>query len=95
MYDRHEFQETISTKFNLVCDNVEKRHFLGSVMMMGLLVGSFLGGPLGWWPRNRSRHIRHRIGTEILIFDFFLFRKNNSLIALKISLKHCDKSDYQ
>ena len=40
------FEETLTTKFNLVCDNVEKRHFIGSVMMLGLTIGSLLGGPL-------------------------------------------------
>ena len=34
-------------RLNLVCSNVERRHFLGSVMMMGLTLGSFLGGPIG------------------------------------------------
>ena len=46
VYDRSEFYETITTDLDLVCDNVEKRHFLGSVLMMGLTMGSMLGGPL-------------------------------------------------
>ena len=47
VYDRSEFSATLTTDLDLVCEGVERRHFLGSVMMMGLTLGSFLGGPLG------------------------------------------------
>ncbi len=47
VYDSSEFSETLSTRLDLVCARVGMRHFLGSVMMVGLTLGSFLGGPLG------------------------------------------------
>ena len=47
VYDKSEFSSTLTTELDLVCDNVGKRHFLGSVMMMGLTLGSLLGGPIG------------------------------------------------
>ena len=46
VYDHSEFSETLTTKFDLVCDKVNQRHSLGSIMMVGLLTGSLLGGPL-------------------------------------------------
>ncbi|XP_059089923.1 organic cation transporter protein-like isoform X2 [Tigriopus californicus] len=47
VYDRSEFPATITTELDLVCDQVQRRHFMGSVMMMGLTLGSLLGGPIG------------------------------------------------
>ncbi len=47
VFDRSEFQRTLSTELSLVCSDVSKRHFVDTVMMMGLLLGSFIGGPLG------------------------------------------------
>ena len=46
VYDTSEFSETLATKLDLVCDKVNVRHSLGSIMMLGLLTGSLLGGPL-------------------------------------------------
>eukprot|EP00095_Tigriopus_kingsejongensis_P007773 maker-scaffold154_size301342-snap-gene-2.22 protein:Tk07773 transcript:maker-scaffold154_size301342-snap-gene-2.22-mRNA-1 annotation:"hypothetical protein BRAFLDRAFT_225757" len=47
VYDQSEFPATITTELDLVCEQVDKRHFLGSVMMLGLTFGSLIGGPLG------------------------------------------------
>ena len=44
VYDRSIFTETISTEFDLVCSQNTFVSFLGTVYMMGLFFGSFLGG---------------------------------------------------
>ena len=46
VYDQSEFSATLTTKLDLVCDKVNVRHSLGSIMMFGLLTGSLIGGPL-------------------------------------------------
>ena len=46
VYDRSEFSATLTTKLDLVCDKVNVRHSLGSIMMLGLMTGSLIGGPL-------------------------------------------------
>ena len=46
IYDRSIFEETLTTELDLVCNDEYKVHFIGTVMMIGLLVGSLLGGPL-------------------------------------------------
>ena len=47
VYDHSEFVRTLTTELDLVCGAVAKRHFLDTVMMLGLLVGSLVAGPLG------------------------------------------------
>jgi hypothetical protein len=47
VYDRSEFESTLTTELDLVCDDVGRRHLLGSAMMLGLTLGSLIGGPLG------------------------------------------------
>ena len=44
IYDRKELDETMATEFNLVCDRKHLVGFLGSLFMLGLLLGSLLGG---------------------------------------------------
>lgn len=46
IYDRSIFEETLTTELDLVCDSDYKVNFIGTIMMVGLLVGSILGGPL-------------------------------------------------
>ena len=46
VYDLSEFKSTLTTELDLVCGKVNQRHFLGSVMMFGLMTGSLLGGPI-------------------------------------------------
>ena len=46
VYETFEFTETLTTKLNLVCDNESKRRLLGTLMMLGLLLGSLVGGRL-------------------------------------------------
>ena len=41
------FGDTLATELDLVCGAVAKRHFLDTVMMLGLLAGSLIAGPLG------------------------------------------------
>ena len=47
VYDTDQFTETLATKENLVCEDEWKRRILGTLMMLGLLVGSIIGGRLG------------------------------------------------
>ena len=47
IYDNTYFDETVATKFDLVCDNEHYRSLLGTIMILGLLVGSITGGRLG------------------------------------------------
>ena len=47
IYDTSEFTETLTTTSNLVCEDEWKRRFLGTLLMLGLLVGSIIGGRLG------------------------------------------------
>merc|ERR1712241_406954 len=47
VYDTDQFSETLATKENLVCEDEWKRRILGTLMMLGLLVGSIIGGRLG------------------------------------------------
>ena len=46
VYDTSVFEETLTTKFDLVCDEESKRRLLGTLMMLGLLIGSLIGGRL-------------------------------------------------
>ena len=47
IYDEKYFDETVVTKFNLVCDTQYKRNLLRTLLILGLLFGSLLGGRLG------------------------------------------------
>ncbi len=47
VYDRSIFQETITTRLDLVCGDKYKPKLLGSILMAGLIVGCLIGGPLG------------------------------------------------
>ena len=44
VYDQSVFPETLTTELNLVCDNESKRRLLSTLMMLGLMIGSLLGG---------------------------------------------------
>ena len=47
IYDDYYFDETLATKYDLVCDFEYKTQLLNSLLMLGLLIGSFIGGRLG------------------------------------------------
>ena len=47
IYDNSVFQETLTSKFDLICEDDHKHRFLGTLMMLGLLFGSLVGGQLG------------------------------------------------
>ncbi|QQP52038.1 Uncharacterized protein FKW44_004033 [Caligus rogercresseyi] len=47
VYDKSDYQETIATKYNLVCDSEYKQKLLGTMIMVGLMFGSILGGRAG------------------------------------------------
>ena len=47
IFDTHYFDETLATKFGLVCENEYKRQLLDVIMMLGILIGSVVGGTLG------------------------------------------------
>ena len=45
VYDRSIFRETLATELDLVCDAKYKVDFIGTIMMIGLMARSILGGP--------------------------------------------------
>ena len=45
LYEPYEYTSTIVTEFSLVCDQQYKIALSGTFYMIGLLVGSFVGGP--------------------------------------------------
>ena len=47
VYDQYYFDETLATKFDLICDNEYKSQLLHVIMMLGILIGSVVGGTLG------------------------------------------------
>ncbi len=47
VYDDTYFEENLTTKFDLVCDMEYKAQLLGSVLVLGILIGSIFGGRLG------------------------------------------------
>ena len=47
IYDNEYFDETLITKFDLVCDNEYKKSLLGTLLIIGLLFGSLIGGFVG------------------------------------------------
>ena len=47
VYDSSVFEETLATKLDLVCGGEGLQKLLGTFVMFGLLVGSFLGGWAG------------------------------------------------
>ena len=47
IYDNTYFDETVATKFDLVCDKEFYKNLLQTVLILGLLVGSLAGGTLG------------------------------------------------
>ena len=44
IFDHSIFSETITTEFELVCDHKSQYQFLGTILMFGILIGSFIGG---------------------------------------------------
>ena len=46
VYETSVVIESLTTKFNLVCDFEYQQMLLGSVVMFGLMIGSVLGGPM-------------------------------------------------
>ncbi len=47
VYDNTYFDENLTTKFDLVCEMEYKAQLLGSVLVLGILIGSIFGGRLG------------------------------------------------
>ena len=47
VFDDFYFDETLSTRLNLVCENEYKKNLLGTILILGLLFGSFIGGLVG------------------------------------------------
>ena len=47
LYDNTYFDETLVTKFDLICKNDYKKSFLGTIVIIGLLFGSLVGGFIG------------------------------------------------
>ena len=47
IYDNTYFDETLVTKFDLICDNEYKKRSLGTILIIGFLIGSLLGGFIG------------------------------------------------
>ena len=47
VYDNTYFDETLATKLDLVCGNASYKSLLGTILILGLLFGSLIGGRLG------------------------------------------------
>ena len=47
IFDNTYFDETLSTKFNLVCDKKHYKSLLGTLYIVALFCGSIIGGRLG------------------------------------------------
>ena len=47
VYSQDFYPETLSTRFDLVCDSEAKQRLLGTLTMTGLLIGSVVGGRSG------------------------------------------------
>ena len=47
IFDNTYFDETLTTKLDLVCENENKRNFLGTILILAMLFGSFIGGRIG------------------------------------------------
>ena len=72
VYDDSVFTETLTTKFDLVCDQESKRRLLGTLMMLGLLIGSLIGGPLSdRFGRKITMLISQVILTPVVMFSGF------------------------
>ena len=72
VYDTSVFTETLTTKFDLVCDNESRRRLLGTLMMLGLLIGSLIGGRLSdRFGRKITMLISQLILTPVVMFGGF------------------------
>ena len=47
IFDNTYFDETLATKFNLVCENKHYKSLLGTLFIIALLFGSLIGGRIG------------------------------------------------
>ncbi|CAB4069274.1 SLC22A4_5 [Lepeophtheirus salmonis] len=47
VYDTSLYEYTLTTEYSLVCGDESKNRLLGTLMMMGLMIGSLVGGKLG------------------------------------------------
>ena len=47
IYDNEYFDETLVTKFDLVCDKEYQKSLLRTLLILGLLFGSLIGGRMG------------------------------------------------
>ena len=48
IFDNTYFDETLATKFNLVCENKHYKSLLGTLFIIALLFGSLIGGWIGY-----------------------------------------------
>ena len=72
VYDTSVFTETLTTKFDLVCDEESKRRLLGTLLMLGLLIGSLIGGRLSdKFGRKITMLGAHLILTPVVMFGGF------------------------
>ena len=68
IYDNTYFDETLSTKLNLVCENEHYRSLLGTLLIIALLFGSLIGGKLGdKFGRMKMFFIANAINVPVVI----------------------------
>ncbi|XP_040567850.1 organic cation transporter-like protein [Lepeophtheirus salmonis] len=73
VYDKTNYEYTISTKYNLVCDSESKEKLLGTLMMIGLMFGSMIGGSVGdYFGRKVSCYTSISITTCLLFLSSFV-----------------------
>ena len=68
IYDNTYFDETLSTKLNLVCEDEHYRSLLGTLLIIALLFGSLIGGKLGdKFGRMKMFFIANAINVPVVI----------------------------
>ena len=73
IYDDYYFDETLATKYDLVCDFEYKTQLLNSLLMLGLLIGSFIGGRLGdKFGRKNTMFLANLIIVPCLLISAFV-----------------------
>ena len=73
VYDQTYYEETIATKFNLVCDKEYLKNILRTLLILGLLFGSLIGGRIGdQIGRKKAAFLAYLVMAPTLIINGFV-----------------------